>query len=204
MSQIERRPKANRRVIGPYSSAGAMSLIDGRTRQALFMQRLRKKLLDHFGGDPTITQRQLIERAVRLSMQVEIFDAKFFKDGELSERDQRQHVTYSNALSRTLAKLGVGGKSPPKVVRPRREMIEDDIVFSFSTNTSPPEPVVKKSGFRKVKGLKIKTVVTTRPGFKSVIDHVVMPKAKAPSPAARSSEAGSFQTGVVDLVPERS
>lgn len=203
MGEMERRPKANRRVIGPYSSAGAMSLIDGRTRQALFMQRLRKKLLDQVGGDPSITQRQLIERVVRLSMQVEIFDAKFFKDGCLSDCDQRQHLAYSNALSRTLAKLSVNTKSPPKVARPRREMIEDDIVFSISSNTSPAEPEPKKSRFRKVKGLKIKTVVTTRPGFKSVIDHVVYPKPKPP-PSPRSTEVGSFQTGVVDLVPERS
>lgn len=196
MAEIERRPKANRRVIGPYSSAGAMSLIDGRTRQALFMQRLRKKLLDHVGGDPTITQRQLIERVVRLSMLVEIFDAKFFKDGELSERDQRQHITYSNALSRTLAKLGVNAKSPAKVSRPSRVMVEDDIVLSFSSNATPSEP--RPRGKAKARSSDFDPSVGLGASYtEQYFRDRDRKKNKARRPSPKSAEAGSFQTTVV-------
>lgn len=103
------RPKryAKPRAIGAYSSAGAMAKVDGRSKEALFMQRLRKELLAHVGGNPSATQRLLVERAVRLSMQVELMDERFFKDGELSDRNNRQLLAWSNALTRTLSKLGI-------------------------------------------------------------------------------------------------
>ena len=108
------RPKryAKPRAIGAYSSAGAMAKVDGRSKEALFMQRLRKELLAHVGGSPSATQRLLVERAVRLSMQVELMDERFFKDGELSDRNNRQLLAWSNALTRTLSKLGINPTKP--------------------------------------------------------------------------------------------
>lgn len=47
-----------------------------------------------------------------LSMQVELMDERFFKDGELSERNNRQLLAWSNALTRTLSKLGINPTKP--------------------------------------------------------------------------------------------
>lgn len=198
------RPKryAKPRAIGAYSSAGAMAKVDGRSKEALFMARIRRELTEHV-GQPNAVQRQLIERCVRLTMQVEILDEQFLKLNYMSERDSRQYIAWSNALSRTLAKLGVNPAAKPnpsagksvKTEAHARKMVAGDLEIA---KLKP-----KKSRFRKVKGVKIKTVVTTRPGFKSVIDHVIYPKASAPPSSPRSTEVGSFQTGVVDLAPER-
>lgn len=101
--------------IGPYSKHGAIALLDGRSREAQYMKRVRAELTTHV-GIPTAVQRQLIERAVRLSLQLELMDERLTNGMRFKPRDHNHYLAWSNALTRTLARLGTGSvESPPSL-----------------------------------------------------------------------------------------
>lgn len=72
------------------------------------MKRVRAELTTHIGS-PTAVERQLIERAVRLSLQLELMDERLAHGAGFKPRDHNHYLAWSNALTRTLARLG-GGK----------------------------------------------------------------------------------------------
>jgi hypothetical protein len=97
---------------------GAVALLDGRSREALFMKRVRADLLAHVGGNPSAVQRALIERAVRLSLQLELMDERLTHGATFKARDHNHYLAWSNALTRTLARLGITAaeqQKPPDV-----------------------------------------------------------------------------------------
>ena len=94
--------------IGPYSSAHTLSNLDGRTREAKLLRRVRSELTAHVGGKPSATQRMLIERAATLALHVETLDRKVLQGGVMSEHDSRTYLAWSNSLTRTLRELGLG------------------------------------------------------------------------------------------------
>jgi hypothetical protein len=97
-------PRLHKRV-GPYSKHGALALLDGRSREAQFMRTRRAELIAHVGGKPSAVERQLIERAVRLSLQLELMDERLTRGDQIAS-----HATYlawSNSLARTLRLLGL-------------------------------------------------------------------------------------------------
>lgn len=69
------------------------------------MKRIRAELTAHV-GKPTAVQRQLIERAVRLSLQLELMDERLTHGARFKPRDHNHYLAWSNALTRTLARLG--------------------------------------------------------------------------------------------------
>ncbi|MEA2911099.1 MAG: hypothetical protein QOJ15_3180 [Bradyrhizobium sp.] len=96
--------------IGPYSRPTVLGKIDGRRREAKLMRETRADLVRHVGGSPSAVQRQLIERAVMLSLQLQLFDAQALKSGgTMSERNSRQYLAWSASLCRALRQLGVKG-----------------------------------------------------------------------------------------------
>ena len=68
-------------------------------------------LTEHVGGSPSAVQRVLIGRAAKLALHCELMDEKALTAGDMSERDSRQYVCWSNALARTLSTLGLKGAS---------------------------------------------------------------------------------------------
>ncbi|MBB4272333.1 hypothetical protein [Rhizobium mongolense] len=102
--------------IGPYSRPSVLAKLDGRTREARLMQTVRDDLTAHIGGNPTATQKALIDRAAWLQLHVSLMDAKTLDDGgPLSERDSRQYLAWSNALTRIMRDLGADKpRSKPK------------------------------------------------------------------------------------------
>jgi hypothetical protein len=50
-------------------------------------------------------QRQMIERAVRLSLQLELMDERLTHGVTFKTRDHNHYLAWSNALTRTLARL---------------------------------------------------------------------------------------------------
>jgi hypothetical protein len=59
------RPSAHsHKRIGPYSRHGAIALLDGRSKEALYMRGIRADLIRHLGGEAGVSpvQRQLIGR----------------------------------------------------------------------------------------------------------------------------------------------
>jgi hypothetical protein len=92
--------------IGPYSRPFALAKLDGRTREASLMRRVRAELTAHCGGSPSATQRALIERAVILSLRVAQIDAKILAGEALTLHDSNFALAWNNSLRRTLVALG--------------------------------------------------------------------------------------------------
>jgi len=94
--------------VGPYSKRGALAMMDGRSREALFMRARRHELTAHIGGSPTVVQAALIERCAWLSLRVALLDEKMVAS-ELTDHDNRAYLARSNSLARALKLLGVKG-----------------------------------------------------------------------------------------------
>jgi hypothetical protein len=94
--------------IGPYCGPSTLAKLDGRTREAALMRQVRAELTAHCGGHPNAVQRQLIERAVVLSLRVAQLDAKILAGEALTLHDSNFALAWNNALRRTLVALGAG------------------------------------------------------------------------------------------------
>src|SRR5689334_18426168 len=87
-----RTDKLDKRTIkGPYSALidrGALGTINGRSREGKFLRAYEKMLVEHVGGQPSVTQRALISRTARLALHLELLDEKAIKkDGGLTPTD---------------------------------------------------------------------------------------------------------------------
>src|SRR5580704_10541316 len=98
--------------LGPYSKQGAYTLLDGRSREAQFMKARRTELVAHVGGSPNPVQLQLIERAVRLSIQLELMDDRLLHGTIFTPHDHNHYLAWSSALVRTLARIGIDAAEP--------------------------------------------------------------------------------------------
>jgi hypothetical protein len=97
-------PLAHR--IGVYSRQPALRKLDKRTREAGYMAWVRADLIAHVGGNPTIVQKMLIDRAAILSLRLAMADTKIIED-RLTLCDNNHIVAWQNALTRVLRTLGV-------------------------------------------------------------------------------------------------
>lgn len=112
--------------VGPYSRPHVLAKLDGRTREARLMQTVRGDLTAHIGSKPTATQKALIDRAAWLQLHVSLMDAKTLEEGgPLSERDSRQYLAWSNALTRILRDLGADKKPGQKPQRSLKDLISE-------------------------------------------------------------------------------
>jgi hypothetical protein len=99
-----------RKQIGPYSrrlhrgSIGAS--IDGRSELGRFIRALEAALVAHVGGAPSIVQRLLIERLIKLQLQLDGLDAKL-AGGEWTPHDGRTYGGILNAYRLTGRELGL-------------------------------------------------------------------------------------------------
>ena len=100
------------RDIGLYSKPHVLAKLDRRTREARHLESVRAELTAHLGGNPSATQRQLIERAAWLSLRVAMLDAAMAETGTMTEHDSRTYLAWSNSLARALAHLGLKGAPP--------------------------------------------------------------------------------------------
>lgn len=110
------RPRRVDRRVGPYSKYGAIATLDGRSKPALLMKRIRAELVAHVGGKPNAVERQLIERAVRLTWHLEMMDERLANNPP-TLHDLNAYIAWQNALGRTLARLGLKGAAakPPSL-----------------------------------------------------------------------------------------
>jgi hypothetical protein len=95
--------------IGVYSRPPAFAKLDKRTREAGFMAWVRHDLTEHIGGNPSVTQRMLIDRAAILSLRLAKLDQKIIADESFTLHDNNHAIAWSNALTRVLVALGVHG-----------------------------------------------------------------------------------------------
>jgi hypothetical protein len=114
------------RAIGAYCRPPTLAKLDGRTREAALMRRVRADLIQHVGGSPNAVQRALIERAAVLGLRVAQLDAKIMAGEALTLHDSNFALAWNNALRRTLVALGLtpaAGK-PPTLADLTREVRE--------------------------------------------------------------------------------
>jgi hypothetical protein len=102
------------RSIGPYSHPVSLAKLDGRTREATFLGRVRAELTEHV-GKPSVVQRMLINRAAVLSLRLAMLDQKIIRDQALTEHDNNHIVAWQNALTRILVALGVRAEAAPSL-----------------------------------------------------------------------------------------
>lgn len=94
------------RKIKPYSTSDSLRKLDGRSKEARLLRKVRADLTAHIGGRPTIAQKVLIERAAWMTLHLDMMDRKML-GGAPSERDARQYLAWSNTLTRAIAQLGI-------------------------------------------------------------------------------------------------
>jgi hypothetical protein len=92
--------------------------VDGRTKEAALMRRIRGELTAHV-GTPTATQRQLIERAATISLMLTRLDTDLAAGVPI---DEERYLAWSNSLSRIMARLGP--PAPPPVPSPQEYLAQ--------------------------------------------------------------------------------
>jgi hypothetical protein len=112
-STLHDAPAGKVRAIRPYSRPHVLTKLDGRTREAQLMQQVREDLTSHCGGNPSVTQRLLIDRASILTLKVAQIDRKILTGESLTLHDSNYALAWNNALRRTLTALGVKPAEKP-------------------------------------------------------------------------------------------
>jgi len=96
-------------ALGPYSAAVAKGL-DGRTTAGRLARQLERELVAHCGGNPSIVQKLLIGRVVRIQAQINALDRKL-ETGSWTDHDARTLGGLQNALRLSLRELGLKAAS---------------------------------------------------------------------------------------------
>lgn len=95
-------------------------MYDGRSTEGRFIRQLEAELIAHVGGNPSVTQRLLIERCIAIRVQLGLFDEKL-RAGAWTSHDARTFGGLHSALRLALRELG----SKPA---PAKQPTLDDIV----------------------------------------------------------------------------
>jgi len=117
----KRAPNQHTAKLGPYSKWGRLHSVDLRTSEGLIVHRLRRELTEHCGGNPSVVQRTIIERCCWLQLRLALMDRKLAKGHDINECDSNSYISWTNALVRTMSRLGV---TPPKRSTTRRPLSE--------------------------------------------------------------------------------
>ena len=114
MTSAASQPKSHGRF-GPYSRKlrrGAIrDSIDGRSATGRFIRDLERQLLDHVGGSPTVTQRLLIDRLIRCTIQLDQLDEKLLAGG-WTDLDTRTHGGLINRQRLLAREIGIEAQQP--------------------------------------------------------------------------------------------
>jgi len=91
--------------------------VDGRSQLGVYMRRLREELTDHVGGDPTTTERLLIEEAVKKAAIVQAVGNYVLSQESLVNAEGEllpvvmQHERLVAGLAQLLGQLGLERKA---------------------------------------------------------------------------------------------
>ena len=91
--------------IGPFSTAEALSALDGRSREARLLKIARKELTDLIGGNPNVAQRELIAQASWMKLRIALMNERLIQGENLDEPGTRQFQGWCNAYARLLRQL---------------------------------------------------------------------------------------------------
>lgn len=102
--------RRDRRKLLPYAKVldrndfGSFARLDGRTLLARAIRGLTAELVELIGGSPTVAERLLIERIVKMKLQLDALDVKLEK-GCWTPHDSRTYAGLGNAYRLALREL---------------------------------------------------------------------------------------------------
>lgn len=99
------------RSVGPHSRRDLLTQLDRRSHEARLIQAFREELTAHVGGKPSATQRVLIDRAAVLQLRLALMDRASLTTPGMTEKNGREYVCWTNALTRVLSALGPPAKT---------------------------------------------------------------------------------------------
>lgn len=110
--------KASRHATNPHSrklKRGAIAdNFDGRSEDGRYVRDLEKQLTDHVGGNPSITERLLIQRIIELCMRLNTLDAQLNNSPQTwTSFDDRTYCGIQSGFRLALRELGFKPKPPP-------------------------------------------------------------------------------------------
>jgi hypothetical protein len=82
--------------------------VDGRSRLGKTMSFLRKELVKHLGGSPSIMQSILIERVISKTIKCHLYEVGILEDVQQGSRDY--YLACANSLRLDLMALGLQAK----------------------------------------------------------------------------------------------
>ncbi len=104
--------------IGPYSRTDALNAMDKRTWQAKLLAKTRAELTAHVGGKPSAAQAALIDRCAWLTLYLAMLQHRTAEGVAMNDHDARVYLSWSNALTKTLARIGLQGpEAAPKTLQ---------------------------------------------------------------------------------------
>jgi hypothetical protein len=115
--------------VRPYSSIlhrgaiGSLAGLDGRSARGRFVRQLELQLIEHLGGSPSVPQRLLIERVIKMKLQIDALEERL-AEGSWTPHDARTYGGLSNAFRLAVRELGV---KPAKARAPSL----DEVVTAF-------------------------------------------------------------------------
>jgi hypothetical protein len=115
LATSKRKDRQYRPLAGPYSrrlQRGSLGdAFDGRSADGRFVRHLEAELVAHLGGNPSIVQRLLIERLIRIRMMLDRLDDKVGSP-EWTPYDSRTYGGLLSAYRLTAREIGL--KAVPK------------------------------------------------------------------------------------------
>jgi hypothetical protein len=129
------------RQIGPYSRAPTLVKLDRRTKEARHTEAVIAALTAHVGGNPSATDRVVIERCAWLSLQVAKLDARI-ATGQFTDHDSRTYAASTSALARMMRSLDakpakVEVAKPAKSVEPKPEPPREESLHEYIARAHP-------------------------------------------------------------------
>ena len=112
---MEQPKKRRRAALGPHTREHRLlEGVDWRTREGHVLKAARDELTAHVGGNPNNVQKALIERAARLTLYIELMDARAIAAGTMTAHDSRSYLAWVNALRLCLREIGLDEAKPAK------------------------------------------------------------------------------------------
>src|SRR5260370_1063767 len=103
-----RMPGRKARHIGPCSRPATLLKLDGRTREAALMRRIRDDMVEHLGGEAHVSavQRLVVDRLAITTLRLSLYDRKLI-EGSLTDHDGRIYGALHNSFRLLVKELGM-------------------------------------------------------------------------------------------------
>ena len=98
---IERHKPAKHGLFAIFNEAK----LDGRTRLGKVVKNLRKELVNHCGGSPSIAERLLIDRVIQKTVKCHLYEMGLMRNPDQGARDH--YLALANSLRHDLQALGI-------------------------------------------------------------------------------------------------